>query len=130
MALGLADNASLGLATFQGETVDSSSILVKYTYTGDLNFDGMVNGIDLSVLGSSWQSSGLWANGDLNYDGVINGIDLSMLGSNWQAGVAAPLNVSFAEAAGAMGMSVPEPASLAVVGLGTLALGLRRRRHA
>ena len=130
MSLGLADNASLGLATFQGETVGSSSILVKYTYTGDLNFDGMVNGIDLSVLGSSWQSSGLWANGDLNYDGVINGIDLSMLGSNWQAGVAAPLNVSFAEAAGAMGMSVPEPASLAVVGLGTLALGLRRRRHA
>ena len=130
MSLGLADNASLGLATFQGEAVDSSSILVKYTYTGDLNFDGVVNGIDLSVLGSSWQGSGLWANGDLNYDGVINGIDLSLLGSNWQAGVAAPLNVSFAEAAGAMGMSVPEPASLAVVGLGTLALGLRRRRHA
>ena len=130
MTLGMADNASLGLSTFGGGAVDSTSILVKYTYNGDLNFDGMVNGVDLSILGSSWQGTGLWANGDLNYDGTINGVDLSLLGANWQAGVAAPLNVSFAEAAGAMGMSVPEPASLAVVGLGTLALGLRRRRHA
>ena len=129
MTLGMADNASLGLSTFGGGAVDSTSILVKYTYNGDLNFDGMVNGVDLSILGSSWQGTGLWANGDLNYDGTINGVDLSLLGANWQAGVAAPLNVSFAEAAGAMGMSVPEPASLAVVGLGTLALALRRRRH-
>lgn len=130
MTLGVADNAVLGLTSFGGETVDATSILVKYVYSGDLNWDGVVDGVDLSLLGANWQSAGTWAQGDMNYDGAIDGIDLSLLGSNWQAGVAAPLNVSFAEAAGAMGMSVPEPASLAVVGLGTLALGLRRRRHA
>ena len=130
MTLGVADNAVLGLTSFGGETVDSTSVLVKYVYSGDLNWDGVVDGVDLSLLGANWQATGNWAQGDMNYDGTIDGIDLSLLGSNWQAGVAAPLNVSFAEAAGAMGMSVPEPASLAVVGLGTLALGLRRRRHA
>ena len=130
MTLGVADNAVLALTSFGGETVDSTSILVKYVYSGDLNWDGMVDGVDLSLLGANWQATGNWAQGDMNYDGSIDGIDLSLLGSNWQAGVAAPLNVSFAEAAGAMGMSVPEPASLAVAGLGTLALGLRRRRHA
>ena len=109
---------------------DGQDLLANVALNGDLNFDGMVNGVDLSLLGANWQGTGNWGQGDINADGAIDGVDLSLLGANWQAGVAAPLNVSFAEAASAMGMSVPEPASFAVVGLGTLALGLRRRRRA
>lgn len=54
---------------------------------GDLNSDGIVDGLDLSVLGSNWQRHGLRADGDLNNDGTVDGVDLSMLGANWQTGV-------------------------------------------
>ena len=54
---------------------------------GDLNGDGVVNGIDLSVLGAHWQSVGGPADGDLNGDGVVDdGVDLSLLGSQLAGG--------------------------------------------
>lgn len=49
--------------------------------TGDLNGDGLVNGIDLAVLLSNWGASGVQA--DLNRDGVVNGADLATLLSAW-----------------------------------------------
>ena len=52
---------------------------------GDINHDGLVNGVDLSLLGSNWQTSVLGVGGDLNGDGMVNGVDLSLLGSNWEA---------------------------------------------
>jgi hypothetical protein len=30
-------------ATFDGETIDTTSVLVKYTYYGDADFNGKVN---------------------------------------------------------------------------------------
>ena len=111
-----------------GISGDGQDLLLNAAINGDLNFDGMVDGVDLSLLGANWQGTGNWGQGDINADGAINGVDLSMLGANWQAGVSQPLNVGFAEAAGEMGLSVPEPASLAALGVGTLAFGLRRRR--
>jgi hypothetical protein len=49
--------------------------------TGDINQDGVVNAIDLSLLVSMWGGSD--ADADLNNDGVVNAIDLSILVSNW-----------------------------------------------
>jgi hypothetical protein len=60
-------------AAFSGETVDSTSVLVKYTYAGDASMDGKLNvddygHIDLNVnIGTRG-----WFNGDFNYDGKIN----------------------------------------------------------
>lgn len=53
------------------------------TKAGDINFDGSVNGADLSVLlGEFGQTTGLPA-ADLNCDGAVNGADLSVLLANF-----------------------------------------------
>ncbi len=47
----------------------------------DINGDGVVNGIDLSVILGMWGTSD--ATGDINGDGVVGGADLTMLFSDW-----------------------------------------------
>jgi hypothetical protein len=49
----------------------------------DLNSDGVVDVIDLSILVSRWGSSDVTA--DINSDGVVDALDLSTLVSNWGA---------------------------------------------
>jgi hypothetical protein len=51
--------------------------------TGDINQDGIVNAIDLSLLVSRWNTND--PDADLNNDGTVNAIDLSLLVSNWGA---------------------------------------------
>jgi hypothetical protein len=83
--LGYADNAPLGLATFGGQAVDSTSLLIEYTYAGDANLDGKVDIADLRMLASHWnQSTAVWTGGDFNYDGVVNVADLYVLARDWQ----------------------------------------------
>jgi len=51
---------------------------------GDANADGLVNGLDLSVLLSQFGASvEQWSGADLNGDGVINGLDVSVLLANF-----------------------------------------------
>jgi hypothetical protein len=51
---------------------------------GDLNNDGIVNGVDLAIILSTW---GLCGSGaciaDINQDGLVNGVDLAVVLSNW-----------------------------------------------
>jgi hypothetical protein len=47
----------------------------------DINSDGIVDAIDLSILVSRWGSSD--ASADINSDGVVDALDLSVLVSNW-----------------------------------------------
>lgn len=49
----------------------------------DLNGDGIVGGLDLAVVLSSWATSGKAAAGDINNDGVVDGLDLATLLSAW-----------------------------------------------
>ncbi|HWB52944.1 MAG TPA: dockerin type I repeat-containing protein [Tepidisphaeraceae bacterium] len=116
MALGYADNATLGLSTFDGQTIGPDSVLVKYTWLGDTNLDGVVNGTDISALlaGETGHLSG-WQNGDLNYDGVVNSDDFSLLLLGAAEESAAP-------------PPAPEPASLASSVVIALLLAKRRRR--
>ena len=70
-------------ALFDGQTVDSTAVLVKFTYGGDANLDGKLDvddygRIDFNVpLGTR-----NWFNGDFNYDGVINVDDYGIVDFN------------------------------------------------
>jgi len=56
---------------------------------GDINADGTVNILDLSILLSHWNAS--YAAADLNSDGTVNVFDLSTLLSHWgQTGTPSP----------------------------------------
>lgn len=73
--LGYADNSLLGLSNFDSQSVNGSSVLVKYTYLGDANLDGVVDSKDYAMItpgGSSWMQ------GDFNYDGVVNQDDYAL----------------------------------------------------
>jgi fibronectin-binding autotransporter adhesin len=132
--LGYGANAVLNKATFAGQTVDTSSILIKYTFAGDSNLDGQVDVTDLGALATSWQTSAPWTGGDFNYDGFVDVSDLGLLATNWQLGVGSPLGPGSLDAAmaavGLGNVSVPEPASVGLIGIGILGLVGRRRRRA
>jgi hypothetical protein len=129
--LGYGATQTLGWSSFAGLFVDSSAVVVKFTYAGDANLDGQVTISDLGDLASNWQSTGVfWGNGDFNYDGAVTISDLGDLASNWQAGVGNPLGMTFEQALAAVGLggvAVPEPATMALA-LGLLGVLSSRRR--
>jgi hypothetical protein len=129
--LGYADNAALDevKTSFGGQSVDASSILIKYTYLGDSDLDGDVDVADLGKLATAWQTANAWSNGDFDYSGTVNVGDLGLLATNWQAGVGSPLGPGFAEAAAALGLpSAAVPEAGAMMGVGVLAMVSASRR--
>jgi len=82
-AVGVLDNADPeagGKTTFAGQTVDATSVLVKYTWWGDANLDGRVDANDYDLIDRNFlftpepDHMGWWT-GDFNYDGVIDAND-------------------------------------------------------
>ena len=68
-----------------GQAVDSTSVLVKFTYAGDANLDGTINIDDYGRIDSSVSQSGTvfgWFNGDFNYDGKIDIDDYGIIDGN------------------------------------------------
>ena len=62
---------------------------------GDANYDGCVDGSDVTILACNWQAgipngdteNVTWSMGDFNSDGKVDGSDVTILAGNWQAGV-------------------------------------------
>jgi hypothetical protein len=73
-------------ALWHGQTVDATTVIVKYTYTGDVNFDGLVDGADYGIIDNYVQFPGTdgYMNGDFNYDGVIDGADYGLIDNSVQ----------------------------------------------
>jgi hypothetical protein len=130
--LGYGDNALLNRSDFAGQTVDASSLLIKFTYFGDSDLDGDVDVADLGNLASHWQTASVWTGGDFDYNGSVDVNDLGLLASNWQAGVGNPLGPSLKEALSSLGissLSVPEPAGVGIVLAVAFQCHRRRRRR-
>jgi trimeric autotransporter adhesin len=75
-----------GAGRGDGPVVDIGAIEYAFdtkepAIVGDLNGDGFVNGADLGLLLSAWDSADDVA--DLNGDGVVNGADLGILLASW-----------------------------------------------
>jgi hypothetical protein len=147
-ALGVIQNNQSGTAlftaanTFDGITPGVSDLLARYTYFGDTNLDGKVDGSDYSRIDNGFlHQLTSWYNGDFNYDGVINGSDYTLIdnafntqGAALSAAIASPEASPEAtpteQLAGSPATAVPEPATTALIGLAaTLGLLGRRRRQ-
>jgi hypothetical protein len=65
---------------FDGQNPPLNAVLIKYTYFGDANLDGKVDGSDYSRIDNGYLNhlTG-WANGDFNGDGVIDGTDYTLI---------------------------------------------------
>lgn len=123
-AIGYAEASTLGITTFRGVSVDTTAILLRYTYTGDANLDGMVNAMDFGALAGNFGSATgkIWIQGDFNYDGVVNSLDFAALASNFD------LSMPTSADASALASFVPEPSLLACAFLALL--GAKRNRIA
>ncbi len=148
-AVGYVENSflpNLGLpsyTSFGGQTVDSGSMLIRFTKGADANLDGKVNSDDVTIVGALFGNagSGEWFLGDFDYDGICDSDDVTVLGALYDATAPALSSGQLTAAYGsefaaafargqAMGAAVPEPTSLSLLGLGGIGLLKRRRRNA
>ncbi len=126
---------ALGLS-FDGVSTVSNDVLVKYTYYGDLDLNGVVDGSDYSRVDYAYETNPGngnsltgWYNGDFNYDGVIDGSDYTLMDNAFNSQGAA-LSAQFATATSQIvGTSAaPEPTTLAAASVVALGLLMRRSR--
>ena len=132
--------------TFEGQALNTAAVAVKYTYYGDANLDGKVDGSDYSLIDNAYladqgNASALtgWQNGDFTYDRVVNGSDYTLIDNAFNSQgaqiadlIASPSAIATAQIAGGTGTSsVPEPTALGLLGIGAVSLLGRRktRRH-
>jgi hypothetical protein len=129
-------SSALIASTFDGTTPADGDVLVKYTYYGDANLDGQVDGSDYTKIDAGYSSqtgsSKLtgWENGDFNYDGKIDGSDYTLIDNAFNtqaASLSAPIAASTAQIATTS--AVPEPAAIGLIAVSLVAIIGRRKRH-
>ena len=112
----------------------SAVTLTGFSLPGDANEDGSVNFTDLLILAQHYGQSGQnWNTGDFTNDGSVNFTDLLLLAQNYgqsnlTAADLAALPSAVRPDVQAAFAQVPEPPSLAVIGLVAAGVIARRRR--
>ncbi len=116
-------------ATFSGQSVDATSVLVRYTAYGDANLDGTVNLTDFNALAANFGTAGgaTWVRGDFDYDGNVNLADFNLLAGNFGQAVAGPTVTP--DDWSALAAAVPEPAGFATLFSGFALCARRRQRQ-
>ena len=144
-AIGVVDNGFTGggvasrtsLNTFLGQTVLSNDVLVRYTVQGDLDLNGVTNGLDYLAFKYYYSASAMhtltdvsWQTGDFNGDGKVNVLDYAMFkyGYSWTC-VNGPLGDGPVADLPPLDPA-PEPATLALLAAGGLLALARQRRRA
>jgi autotransporter-associated beta strand protein len=100
---------------FDNQTVDNTTVLVKFTHRVDLDLDGLVSGNDAAIFNGSFSegdTGATWQTGDVDYDGTWSSNDAAIFNSFYDESLA----------------HLPEPASMSLLAFGLLATGSRRRR--
>jgi hypothetical protein len=117
----------LGAETFHEHVIQDTDSLIRYTYNGDCNLDGVVDDLDYGYINYAYDVAGtpdavsgfVW--GDFDYDGVITDSDYGYINYLYDSGGApyGPLGDYFTYRQSTS--AVPEPATIAL--LLTAALG-------
>jgi hypothetical protein len=116
-------------ATWSGQSVSPGDVLVMYTWGGDADLNGILDGDDYFFIDSNVVNSGTvfgFHQGDFDLNGAIDGDDYFILDSNITF---AQANAPFYSGSGGGGgvATVPEPAACAFAAFAAAPL-LRRRR--
>jgi autotransporter-associated beta strand protein len=141
-AIGYGTAGFLNKSSFKGVTpLNTTDVLVKYTYYGDSDLSGATNLDDFTLFLGGYQNAGAtWSQGDYDYSGLVTLDDFTLFLKGYQQ-QGAPLSelealinsvpMSASERAGMLAavQAVPEPASVGLLAAGGL-LGLTRRRRA
>ncbi|MFN4243483.1 MAG: autotransporter-associated beta strand repeat-containing protein [Tepidisphaerales bacterium] len=132
--LAVYDNSLPGhfLPLFNGIETTPSDVLVKYTYWGDTDLNGVVDADDLArvLMGLNGEGQG-WAFGDVDHDGEVTFFDLgrtlaALRGQGASLGDASAYSRIAPPPGG--GSAVPEPASLGLIAAAGPLLARRPRR--
>jgi hypothetical protein len=124
-------------------TLNDSDVLIKYTYYGDANLSGNVDGSDYTRIDSTYVTEAFvagvpttmisgWFNGDFNYDNVVDGSDYTLIDNAFNsqgAVISAQIATPTDQIGGGSSSAVPEPTALGLLGIGALGLLGRRRRR-
>jgi hypothetical protein len=126
--------------TFAGTAPGPGDVLVKFTYFGDANLDGIVDGSDYSLIDAGYLSNqpGFagavltgWYNGDFNYDGVVDGSDYALMDNafNNQGAPQLGQDLTIVGTSDVQSIAVPEPSALILLaGLESIIVGRTRCR--
>ena len=129
--VGVVEASAIGSpATWFGEAIDASSLLLRSTFAGDANVDGVVDFADLVRLAQNYDlGQKTWSDGDSNYDGAVDFIDLVALAQNYAGGptFAGFVSPDFAADWAVAQSLVPEPGAVALAAI-TMPQFVRRRR--
>ena len=113
-------------ATFSGQSVALDDVLVKFTYYGDADLNGVVDGGDYFLADSGFLDGGEragWRFGDFNYDGRTTIADYLLM----DRAMARQSAVLAGESRAGATTAVPEPGVAMLTGL-LLMASLKRRR--
>jgi len=118
------------LPDFNGIALPGNETLVKYTYYGDANLDGVVTSMDFALLDAGfsgtkqYDSNSGWFFGDFNYDGNVDSQDYALLNLGYIAYSGTSGNPSIPA-----GTQLPEPSTLVLSVLGVCGLFATYRRR-
>ena len=105
-------------------------MLLRLHATGDANLDGVVNNDDVTIVGAN-DVPGFarphWASGDFDYSGVVDNDDVTLLGIFYNSDAVAIAAPAAGSSSGTI--AVPEPASVVLLAIGTLAFALFRKHR-
>ncbi len=121
---------------FDGTAPGAADVLVKYTYYGDANLDGVVDGRDYALIDAGYLSDGAltgWYYGDFNYDGKVDASDYTLIDNAFNnqgvsLSTSALTATDTAEVSPPGDTTVPEPATASALTIGGVVLIRRRRR--